>query len=197
MSRIRGNQLKKREYIRILNWVVDFCLDKFGYTNRPYICEAKLEYGEMMVFLDWHKHYAIFYDWKQFRDTFKDTDYDTQYSYAMATAVHEMRHYYQVRQIYSKTPREDEKIIAEWRENYNNGKILGKDGCTLLDFFMQPMELDAQLYAYYFVAKILDCVIKLDYIDKDYVKVLKKRYIELFGDDDEDLYIFDIEEKHS
>lgn len=104
-----------------------------------------------------------------------------------------MRHYYQVRQIYSKHPCEDEKTIAEWRDNHENGKEFGEDGCmTLLELFMQPMELDAELYAFYFVAKVTERVINLDYIDKNYIQILKKKFIELFGEDHEDLFIFDV-----
>lgn len=192
MSYIKGDRLKKREYLAILNSVVDYCLYAFGYSIRPYILEASLNYGEMMMFCESHNKYAILYDWKQFKKTFRYCDYETQRSYAMATAAHEMRHYYQVRQIYSKTPRENEKTIAEWKENHFNGKILGENGCTLLEFFLQPMELDAELYAFYFTAKVLGNVIKLDYIDENYINVLKEKYIELFGENDKDLYLFDI-----
>lgn len=190
MSKIRYGQFKKKDYIRILNIVVDFCIQKWGYKIRPYIRETKLDGGEMMLFCDRNKHYAIFYDWQQFRKLFGKSDYETQETYIMATAAHEMRHYYQVRQIYSKCPRESEKTIAEWRGNHFNGKTLGEDGCTLLDFFMQPMELDAELYGYYFVAKVLGRSIDVSYIDKNFMDILKNKFIEMFGEDHEDLYIF-------
>lgn len=195
MSKKRNYQFKKKVYLRILNVVVDFCLQKWHYKIRPYICETKLDDGEMMLFCDRNKHYAIFYDWQQFRKIFGKSDYDTQETYAMATAAHEMRHYYQVRQIYSKSPCESEKTISEWRENHFNGKTLGENGCTLLDFFMQPMELDAELYGYYFVSKILDRGIDVSYIDKGYVDILKSKFIEIFGEDHEDIYIFDTEKE--
>ena len=52
MSKLRYGQFKKKDYNRILNVVVDFCLEKFGYKIRPYIREAKLDDGEMMLFCD-------------------------------------------------------------------------------------------------------------------------------------------------
>ncbi len=192
MSRKRNGQFKKKDYLKILNNVVDFCLQKFGYKIRPYIRETRLNAGELALFCDNNKHYAIFYDWQQFRRIFGKTDYKTQETYAMATAAHEMRHYYQVRQIYSKRPCESGKTIAEWRENHFNGKVLGENGCTLLDFFMQPMELDAELYGYYFVAKVLDRGIDVSYIDKNFIDVLKNKFIEMFGENHGDLYIFDV-----
>ena len=191
MSKLKYGQFKKKDYIRILNVVVDFCLEKFGYKIRPYLRETKLGRGEMMLFWARNNCYAIFYDWQQFKRLFRKTSYENQEAYAMATAAHEMRHYYQVRQIYSKVPRESEETIAAWRENHYNGKVFGEDGCTLLEFFMQPMELDAELYGYYFTAKVLDRAIDVSYIDKDFIDILKSKFIEIFGEDHEDLYIFD------
>lgn len=192
MSKLRYGQFKKKDYNRILNVVVDFCLEKFGYKIRPYIREAKLDDGEMMLFCDSNKHYAIFYDWQQFKKLFGKSSYATQEVYAMATAAHEMRHYYQVRQIYAKVPHESKETIAQWRDNHFTGKVLGENGCTLLEFFMQPMELDAELYGYYFAAKMLDRSIDVSNINNGYLDVLKSKFIEIYGEDHEDLYIFDV-----
>ena len=188
----RRSQFKKRDYLRILNGVVDFCLEKFGYRIRPYILEKKLEDGELMVFYNVGKRkFAIFYDYQQFRRRFAHDSYEIQEAYVMATAAHEMRHYYQVRQIFARHPVESEKTISEWRENHYNAKTPGEDGCTMLDFYLQPMELDAELYAYYFVAKVLERGINLNYIDENYIHILKNKFIEIFGEDSPDLYIFD------
>lgn len=190
MSNYKVNKLKKREYLKILNYVVDFCLWQFGYSVRPCLREAKLGYGEMMMSCNYYKHYTILYDWQKFRKMFGKQDYLTQVALAMSSAAHEMRHYYQVRQIFSRTPSEDEKTLDGWWENHINGKYVGED-CTILEFFMQPMELDAELYSYWYVAKTLDCRLNLDYIDKNFINVLKNKFIEMFGADHKDLYIFD------
>lgn len=182
---------KKRDYLKILNNVIDFCLKSFGYRIRPYVLETKLKHGEMMMFAEHGHRYAIFYDYQQFRRVFKKYNYEVQEAYAMLLAAHEMRHYYQVRQIFCKTPREDEKTIEEWRKNHFFGKDFGEDDETILDFYMQPMELDAQLYAYWFVAKVLDKGVKLNFIDDNFIDILKAKWIEKYGEDDEDLYIFD------
>ncbi len=190
MSSYKCNKLKKREYLKILNDVVDFCLWQFGYTVRPRLRESKLGHGEMMMFCNYYKHYAILYDWQQFQKTFGNRSYFEQVALVMSSSAHEMRHYYQVRQIFSCTPSEDEKTLAEWWENHVNGKCIGPD-CTILDFYIQPMELDAELYAYWYVAKTLDCSLNLNYIDKNYINVLKSKFIEMFGVKHKDLYIFD------
>lgn len=64
MSKKRNDQFKKKDYLRILNVVVDFCLQKWHYKIRPYILETQLNEGEMMLFCDRNKHYTIFYDWQ-------------------------------------------------------------------------------------------------------------------------------------
>lgn len=182
---------KKRDYLRILNDVIDCCLRSFGYSIRPYVRETRLRRGEMLTFCEHGRHYAIFYDYGQFRRVFGKYNYEIQEAYAIFMAAHEMRHYYQIRQIYSKRPREDEKTIAEWRENHFCGKYYENYAEEILDFYMQPMELDAELYAYWFVVKVLDKGVKLDFIDENYIKVLKNKWIEKYGENDEDLYIFD------
>lgn len=182
---------KKRDYLRLLNDVIDCCLKGFGYSIRPYVFETKLQHGSMMMFFDHGHHYAIFYDYQQFRKIFGKYNYEVQEAYTVLLAAHEMRHYYQIRQIFSKTPREDEKTIEEWRKNHFFGKDFGEDGETILDFYMQPMELDAELYAYWFVAKVLNKGVKLNFIDDNFIDILKAKWIEKYGEDDEDLYIFD------
>lgn len=182
---------KKRDYLKILNRVIDCCLNSFGYSIRPYVFETRLNHGSMMLFYDHGHRYAIFYDYEQFRRMFGEYDYEIQQAYSILFAAHEMRHYYQIRQIFAKNPREDEKTIAEWRENHFFGKDFGEDGETLLDFYMQPMELDAELYAYWFVCKVLDKGVRLDFIDDNFIDVLRDKWVEKYGENDEDLYIFD------
>lgn len=187
---------KKRDYLRILNDVVDFCLQKFGYSIRPYIFESELDKGILMEFRNVGKRkFAIFYDYKQFRRACANDSYEYQEALVMATAAHEMRHYYQVRQIYSRNPVEPENTIAEWRENHFHDITPNENGSNILEFYLQPMELDAELYAYYFVAKTLNRGINLSFIDDNYIHILKNKFIEIFGDDHPDLYIFDAWDK--
>ena len=182
---------KKRNYLKILNWVIDCCLHSFRYKIRPRVFETRLRHGEMMMFCDHGHHYEILYDYEQFRRVFGKYNYEVQEAYAVLLAAHEMRHYYQIRQIFSKIPREDEKTVAEWREDHFSGKYFENYAAEILDFYMQPMELDAELYAYWFVCKVLDKGVRLDFIDKHFIGILKNKWIEKYGEDDEDLYIFD------
>jgi hypothetical protein len=189
MRKNRCGQFKKKDFVRIFNFIVDFCLKKFGYKKRPYIRETRLEKDVLAGIYDFRGVYTIFYDYKQFRSSYRKKSYDTNVLFTVVYAAHEMRHYYQFRQIYSKHPRENEKTVAEWRENHFHPKDLGDEGCeTLIDVYKQPIELDAELYAYVLAAKLLE---KTPRYDDDYIKILKNKYIEMFGEEDEDLYIFD------
>lgn len=193
-SKNRKICFRKREYVRILKWVVDCCLHSFGYRIRPYLRETVLQKGEMMLFCErGAKRFAIFYDYRQFREIFGECDYETQEAYAMASAAHEMRHYYQVRQLYAEVPREDGETIEAWRENHLNAKTPAEDGISPLEFYMQPMEMDAELFAYLFVAKVLERKISLRFIDDTYLSVLRNEYIRRYGADDEDVDLFDDE----
>ncbi len=140
-----------------------------------YICRGK-------------KHrYAIFYDYKQFKKTFEHLDFEGQLAYAMSLIAHEMGHYYQMRQLDSPKPRESAETLNAWRENDENAKF--PDDCdSLLEFYTQPMELDAELFAYVFVAEQLNIQIGLDFIDPGFLKILENRYIELYGETNEELF---------
>jgi hypothetical protein len=190
MGKNRYAQFRKKDLVGIYNYIIDFCLRKFGYSKRPHLVETRLIDGALACMVTHNNEYAIMYDYKQFRDSYKDMTYEDCEMLALSIIAHEMRHYYQVRQIFSKTPRENEKTLAEWRRDYFNGKVLGDDGCdSFFEYFTQSLELDAELYAYVFVGKILDKV--PIYPDKEYVKELRKKYVEIFGEGDEYLYIFD------
>ena len=131
--------------------------------------------------------YAIFYDYMQFKDAFEDLDFEGQEAYAMFMIAHEMRHYYQMRQLDSKKPREPKERLDKWRKDDENPKYPG-DFCSLFDFFMQPMELDAEVFAYVFVADKLGVAVNFDYIGDNYIKEMEKYYIELFGETNEEIF---------
>ena len=50
------------------------------------------------------------------------------------------------------------------------------------------MELDAELFAYVFVAEHLNAKISVDFIDPNYLKELEKRYVDLYGETNEELF---------
>jgi hypothetical protein len=189
MSKYNYEQFKKKDLVRIYKGMISFYLQKFGYSNRPYLIETRLPDEMFAAVIKRNNRYAILYDYKQFRDSYKDKGYKTNQLMAFVIITHEMRHYYQIRQIFSKTPRVDEKTLAEWRKDYYSDEDFGDEGCkTTLDYFLQPMELDAELYAYVLAGKVLD---RVPLYPDDYVKRLREKYVEMFGEDDEFLYLFD------
>ena len=90
-----------------------------------------------------------------------------------------------MRQIDSKNPSEPKERLNKWRIDDENPKYPGDD-CSVFEFYMQPMELDAELFAYVFAADKLDVAVSLDYLGKSYIKEMEKYYIELLGETNEE-----------
>ena len=57
-----------------------------------------------------------------------------------------------------------------------------------LEHFKRPMELDAELFAYWFVAEMQEVLVSTRYISENYIDEMEKHYIRLFGETDEDLF---------
>ena len=179
---------KKRHFVNIINETVDYCTKLFGYKKKPYVFETINQKGEMMyIRRGYGGCYGIFYDYMQFKRMFSGYSYEVMEAYAMFFIAHEMRHYYQMRQIDSKTPRENPDLIEKWRQNDENGSGMPSPD-TIKDFYLQPMEIDAELFAYTLVASYLDCLVDLSYISADYVDELEKYHFELFGEGDDMLF---------
>lgn len=182
---------RKRHYVSIIKWTVSYCTWYFGYKKKPFLFETVNKKGELMYICRGNKkRYAIFYDYMQFKRVFGHLDFEGQLAYAMFLIAHEMRHYYQMRQLDTKHPRETAETLEKWRRDDESPKYPGND-CSLLEFYMQPMELDAELFAYLFVADKLDVQVSVDFIDKHYLKAMEKHYIELFGKTNENLFSYE------
>ncbi len=188
INRNRGSLFKKRHYVGIIKETVDYCARLFGYKKKPYLFETVNPEGEVMYICRGRGGcYGIFYDYMQFRRRFADYDFETLEAYTMLLIAHEMRHYYQLRQLDSKNPVESKELLEKWRENDENPKF-PSDGCSLLEFYLQPMEIDAELFAYTLVVSYLDCLVDLSFIDEGYIGELERYHIELFGKGDEMLF---------
>ena len=188
INRNQGSLFKKRHYVGIIKQTVEYCAKLFGYKKKPFVFESVNPEGELMYICRGAVGgYAIFYDYMQFRRKFDDTDFETLEAFAMFFIAHEMRHYHQMRQIDSKKPRENADLIEKWRQNDDNPRYPSED-CTLLEFYLQPMEIDAELFAYTLVASYLDRLVDLSFIDEGYINELEKYHVELFGESDEVLF---------
>ena len=188
LSKQKYDLFRKRHYVSIIKQVTSYCTACFGYKKKPFLFETVNEKGELMRICRGNKNrYAIFYDYMQFKRLFGHLDFEGQQSYAMFLIAHEMRHYYQMRQLDATRPRESAETLEKWRQDDEHPKYPGND-CSILEFYMQPMELDAELFAYVFVADHLDMLVSVDFIDKGYLRVMEKHYIELFGETNEELF---------
>lgn len=183
----RYGTFKKKHFVRMIDNVRYYICRKFGYKIKPYIFETQLQKNSLMLFTHAAGGYAIFYDYKRFKETFGHRDFETQEAYAAAIMAHEMRHYYQHRQMTAKKPKEKARIIALWRENEWNPKYV-EDGYSLSEFCLQPLELDAALFEYVFGAEIFEVLLLQVIKDEEHFNAMEKLYIEYFGETDTDLF---------
>ena len=186
-SKDRYGKFKKKHYVRIIDNVRCYLCDKFGYKIKPHLFETALPENTPMMFTHTEKTYFVFYDYKQFKKMFGNDDFETQEAYAAAIMAHEMRHYYQHRQMIAQNPKETQKTIALWRDNEWNPKCL-KDGCSFSEYCLQPLELDATLFEYVFGAKIFEKVLLQTVKDEEHFNAMERLYIEYFGETDKDLF---------
>ena len=186
-SKDRYGKFKKKDYMRILNGVRYYLCNKFGYKTKPRVFETQLVENALMLFAHGTQGYAIFYDYKQFKKSFGHRSFEVQEAYAAAIMAHEMRHYYQHRQMIASNPQETAETIALWRENEWNPKGV-QDGCSLSEFCLQPLELDAALFEYVFGAEIFEVLLLQAIKDEEHFNAMEKLYIEYFGETDEDLF---------
>ena len=163
----------------------------FGYSTPPYVFETELPPGIMMCIRRSYirkNTYLIFYDYKKFKKHFGRYDFETQLCYAAFVMAHEMRHYYQMRQLDAKVPDEPEWLLERWRNDENAPWQDEVTEETNFEFQKTPMEIDANLFAYWFVAYYFDSFVSLNHIDKRFIDELEKYHIELFGETDEWLF---------
>lgn len=178
---------KKRYFVRTIRAVRDVLCKKFGYKNKPLLIETSLLDGELMVFKHAMGHTAILYDYKRFKQKFGDCEENVQHAYVASMVAHEMRHYYQHRQMWSKAPREDKKTLDAWLKNEENVKVT-EDGYSFLECFLQPLELDATLYEYRFGADVFSLLLTEAIHNEEHFDALEKLHVEYFGDTDTDLF---------
>ena len=186
-SKDRYGKFKKKHFVCMINNVRYYLCRKFGYKIKPYIFETQLKENALMLFTHTAGRYAIFYDYKQFKEMFGHRDFETQEAYAAAIMAHEMRHYYQHRQMIAKKPKEKIETVALWRENEWNPKYL-EDGYSLSEFLLQPLELDAALFEYVFGAEIFEVLLLQVIKDEEHFNAMEKLYVEYFGETDRDLF---------
>ena len=186
-SREKYGKFKKKDYLRILYGVREYLCEKFGYKIKPRLLETRLVEGAIMEFIHGIPGYAIFYDYKQFKDMFGHGDYETQAVCAAAILAHEIRHYYQHRQMIAAKPRESEKTIALWLQNERDLECLGENGKGS-DYYLQPMELDAFLFEYLFAAEEFEILLIHAIANEEHLNAMEQLYIEYAGKTDSALF---------
>lgn len=127
-----ARDLKKREFEYFLKATVCDVMRLFGYSKLPYVFETKLPGYEMMSFITRRngKYSAIAYDYQKIAATFSRYDKEDVIGHIVFITAHEMRHYYQHRQIRAKSPRENEKTVTAWK----NADVIRLD-CDYGEYF--------------------------------------------------------------
>lgn len=170
--------LRKRQFISVVKNTINDCLKIFGYSKQPRIFETRFDSYAIMMFVEGQRHgeSAIYYDYQKFQMLFRDCD-DADRVYRLIHIVaHEMRHYYQFRQLTAKKPEENAKIIQEWK----------RDGivCTnskYNEYFGAVRELDAYTFAYMYMAERCEVILGDFGIPKNYRVQMKNYAKKLYG----------------
>ena len=169
------NEFTKREFIKVINDVANINMYYFNYTRKPNIVEKTLPEQVLMCFSSRGKHTLICYDYVKFKREFSGCGYKSQYIFAVQIMAHEMRHYYQNRQINAFLPVENKKTIESWKEN-KLIKTHGMKKTENFEYWFSSRELDANLYAYRFTLDHLDIASLSSIINKQHFTALKKLY---------------------
>lgn len=187
-SKNKYGKFTKKNYLRIVRWAVwRNCID-FGYKKAPCLIETELGGDIFMTFYWSGNHCAIFYDYKLFKKEFGHKSFELQQAYAGAITAHEMRHYYQYRQLRAKKAREKKKILIRWRKNEKRYKRV-EDGYSLREYVLQPLELDASLYEYVFGAEYFDMLLGGLIKDEEHFNAMEKLYKEYSGKKNPELFL--------
>lgn len=187
-SKNKYGKFTKKNYLHIMRWAVwRNCMD-FGYQKAPCLIETELGGKALMSFAWRGNHCVIFYDYKEFKKEFGQQSYDLQQAYVGTITAHEMRHYYQYRQMRAKKAREKKKILARWRKNEKHYKRM-VDGYSLKEYLMQPLELDASLYEYVFGAEYFDMLLGGLIKDEEHFNAMEKLYKEYSGKKNPELFL--------
>ena len=114
-----ARDLKKREFEYFLKATICDVMRLFGYSKLPHVFETKLPGNEMMSFITIRngKYSAIAYDYQKIAALFSRYDKEDAIARIVFITAHEMRHYYQHRQIRAISPRESEKTVNARRKS--------------------------------------------------------------------------------
>ena len=144
-----ARDLKKREFRSVLEATVRDVMRLFGYSKLPCVVETKLPDNEMMSFITIRngKYSAIAYDYQKIASSFSRYDKEDAIARIVFITAHEMRHYYQHRQIRARSPRESEKTLNAWIKS----DVIRID-CDNSEYYGNVREIDAFAFAYSYVA---------------------------------------------
>ena len=182
----RYGAFRKKDFLRMANNTITYLCDEFGYRLKPRLIETRLEPCVIMMYSHDNKPGVIYCNYKEFKRLFGDLEYNIQEAIVSGIVAHEVRHYYQHRQIWAKNPREREEIVERWRQCEENCVDI-RDKMDD-EYVLNGLELDAYLFEYLFIAHIFDMVLISLLRDEIHLNALEKLYIEYYGKTNEKLF---------
>lgn len=172
--------LSKKQFLHLIHVVIYKTLKEFNYTIRPYVYESKLSGDALMSFCESGRYMAIAFDYAKFKRNVGEYGYEEQFVYLVQIVSHEMRHYYQYRQMMAKNPREKEETIESWRED-KVVKVRGMEKEENANYWFSARELDASLFSYVYTLRNLKSANLNAIISKAHFNALKKLYKQYGG----------------
>ena len=122
------------------------------------------------------KYSAIAYDYQKIAALFSRYDKEDAIARIVFITAHEMRHYYQHRQIRAKSSRESEKTVNAWRKS----DVIRID-CDNSEYYGNVREIDAFAFAYSYVADKFGILVVNVGVPKKYRMVMKRYVKKTFG----------------
>ena len=173
-----ARDLKRREFEFCLKTTICDVKRLFGYSKLPHVFETKLPGNEMMSFITIRngKYSAIAYDYQKIAALFSRYDKEDAIARIVFITAHEMRHYYQHRQIRAKSSRESVKTVNAWRKS----DVIRID-CDNSEYYGNVREIDAFAFAYSYVADKFGVLVVNVGVPKKYRMVMKRYVKKTFG----------------
>lgn len=174
----KADRLRKRDFKKCVFSTVCDCMHIFGYSLMPAIIETTLDGNRLMSFVacDNSKQCAIIYDYQKFQKAFGERDKEYNLISLTYIVAHEMRHYYQHRQIFAKVPKERREVVDDWR---NDTEL--KISCEKREYYGNVREIDAFAFAYRYCANRGRVLVRDVGVPKHYRKVMQDYTKKSFG----------------
>ena len=179
----------KRQYVLTLTETVEFLTKTFGYKKPPKIKETVLPKNCFMMYRYDGKSGIIYYNYKEFLHRYHNKEQKLQEMIVANDAAHEMRHFYQYKQVTNVNIQEKYSLRKKWAKSiYTPNRININDKKYIDSYLKDPLEVDAFLFGYQYCAVNYDVALICSIQGKKHYGLLKNYCREYYGKIDKDLF---------